>query len=242
MPVVSDATRLNRYLAQAGVASRRGADVLIAEGRVAIDGVLVATAGAQVTAGQVVTVDGAPVRVERPVYVMLHKPSGYVTTASDERGRATVLDLLDVPVRIFPVGRLDLTTTGLLLLTNDGALTQRLIHPSFGVDKTYRALVTGQVTPDEAARLARGVELDDGPTAPAQVRVLTGDAAGSVIEITIHEGRNRQVRRMCEAIDHPVRALRRIAFGPLRIGDLAPGDWRHLTAKERDGLLRLPER
>jgi pseudouridine synthase len=233
---VSESTRLNRFLAQAGVASRRGSDTLIAERRVAIDGVIVETAGARVDPGQVVTVDGREVTAERHVYLMLNKPSGYVTTAADEQGRQTVLDLVKVPQRVFPVGRLDLTTTGLLLLTNDGDLAMRLTHPRYGVEKTYRALVKGNVTPTELERLEFGVELDDGPTAPAKARIVGGDKGGSVLEITIHEGRNRQVRRMCEAIDHPVRALRRTAFGPLRLGVMREGATRPLDANELEAL------
>jgi pseudouridine synthase len=233
---VSESTRLNRFLAQAGVASRRGADTLIAERRVAIDGVIVETAGARVDPGQVVTVDGREVTAERHVYLMLNKPSGYVTTAADEQGRQTVLDLVKVPQRVFPVGRLDLTTTGLLLLTNDGDLAMRLTHPRYGVEKTYRALVKGNVTPTELERLEFGVELDDGPTAPAKARIVGGDKGGSVLEITIHEGRNRQVRRMCEAIDHPVRSLRRTAFGPLRLGVMREGATRPLDANELEAL------
>ena len=229
---MAEATRLNRFLAQSGVASRRGADALIAAGRVAIDGVVVETAGAQVTAGRLVTVDGRPVDPERPVYIVLHKPAGYVTTAADEQGRRTVLDLVRVRERVYPVGRLDLTTTGLLLLTNDGDLAARLTHPRYGVAKTYRALVQGPVSEAEAARLAAGVELEDGPTAPAIVAVVGRDQAGSVLEITIHEGRNRQVRRMCEAIDHPVRALRRTGFGPLKLGTLKEGETRRLDGRE----------
>jgi pseudouridine synthase len=233
---VSESTRLNRFLAQAGVASRRGSDTLIAERRVAIDGVIVETAGARVDPGQVVTVDGREVTAERHVYLMLNKPSGYVTTAADEQGRQTVLDLVKVPQRVFPVGRLDLTTTGLLLLTNDGDLAMRLTHPRYGVEKTSRALVKGNVTPTELERLEFGVELDDGPTAPAKARIVGGDKGGSVLEITIHEGRNRQVRRMCEAIDHPVRALRRTAFGPLRLGVMREGATRPLDANELEAL------
>ena len=159
---------------------------------------------------------------------MLHKPSGVVTTASDPQRRRTVLDLVESPQRVYPVGRLDRDTTGLLLLTNDGELANRLAHPRHGVDKTYVAEVEGDPPPEALRRLAEGVELDDGPTAPARARRLE---AGR-LELVIHEGRNRQVRRMCEAVGHPVRRLHRTAYGPLELGTLAPGLWRPLTAEE----------
>lgn len=233
----SGATRINRFLAAAGVASRRAADALVAEGRVAIDG-KVAETGSQVLPGQRVTVDGKPVKAERKVYLVLNKPVGVVTTASDPEGRPTVLDHVKVRQRVFPVGRLDATSTGLLVLTNDGALAERLMHPRYGVEKTYHALVKGLVTEETAAQLAAGVELDDGPTAPASVRVVGRDAGGSVLEIIIKEGRNRQVRRMCEAVGHPVRALRRTGYGPLRLGTMEAGASRTLTQTERAALLR----
>jgi 23S rRNA pseudouridine2605 synthase len=226
-----DATRINRYLAAAGVASRRAADELVAAGRVAIDGV-VAGPGAQVVPGQRVTVDGAPVRVERKVYLLLNKPAGVVTTASDPEGRPTVLDHVNVRQRVFPVGRLDAGTTGLLLMTNDGDLAERLMHPRYGVEKTYHALVRGLVPAEVAEQLAAGIELDDGPTLPATVRVVGRDAGGSVLEMVLKEGRNRQVRRMCEAVGHPVRALRRTGYGPLQLGTLEQGASRILTQAE----------
>jgi 23S rRNA pseudouridine2605 synthase len=232
------ATRLNLFLARAGVASRRGADGLIAAGRVAVDGV-VAEPGVQVRPGQQVTVDGTPVgTAERPVYLMLHKPTGVVTTARDERGRATVLDLVKVRQRVFPVGRLDLTTTGLLLLTNDGELAARLTHPRHGVPKTYHALVSGFPDAGVLRKLREGVELDDGRTSPAEVRAIGRDPSGLALEIVLREGRTRQVRRMCEAVGHPVRRLRRVAYGPLRLGQLAPGAFRRLTTREVTALRR----
>ncbi len=232
------ATRLNLYLARAGVSSRRGADALIAAGRVTVDGA-VATPGHQVAPGQRVAVDGREVgEAERPVYLLLHKPSGVVTTAKDEKGRATVLDLVRVRARVFPVGRLDLTTTGLLLLTNDGELAARLTHPRHEVPKTYHALVAGFPDAATLTHLKSGIDLDDGPTAPAEVRVMGGDPAGAALEIVLHEGRNRQVRRMCEAVGHPVRRLRRVAYGPLRLGDLPPGASRRLTSREVTALRR----
>ncbi len=234
----SDATRLNRLLAAAGVSSRRGSDVLIAAGRVTIDGV-VAEVGARVTPGQKVAVDGRIVHAQRQIYLMLHKPGGVVTTASDPQGRPTVIDAVHVRERVFPVGRLDVSTTGLLLLTNDGALADRLMHPRGGIRKTYHALVRGIVSDETASRLAAGVDLDDGPTAPAEVRVAGRDAYGSVLELVLREGRNRQVRRMCEAVGHPVRALRRTGYGPLRLGELAEGASRRLTERELTDIRRV---
>jgi pseudouridine synthase len=219
--------RLNRYLASAGVGSRRAVDELIRAGRVTVNGE-VGELGAAVGDGDVVAVDGRPVAPQELAYLMLHKPSGVVTTASDPQNRRTVVDLVESPQRVYPVGRLDRDTTGLLLLTNDGELANRLAHPRHGVDKTYVVEVEGDPPSDAIRRLAEGVELDDGPTAPARARRL---GAGR-LELVIHEGRNRQVRRMCEAVGHPVRRLHRTAYGPLELGALAPGRWRPLTAEE----------
>jgi pseudouridine synthase len=226
--------RLNRYLASAGVGSRRAVDELIRAGRVTVNGQMGELGGA-VGEGDVVAVDGRPVAPQELAYLMLHKPPGVVTTASDPQGRRTVVDLVESPQRVYPVGRLDRDTTGLLLLTNDGELANRLAHPRHGVEKTYVADVEGDPPPDVLRRLAEGVELADGPTAPARVRRL---GAGR-IELVIHEGRNRQVRRMCEAVGHPVRRLHRSAYGALELGALAEGRWRALTSEEVDALRLL---
>ena len=226
--------RLNRYLASAGVGSRRAVDELIRAGRVTVNG-QVGELGGAVGEGDVVAVDGRTVAPQELAYLMLHKPPGVVTTASDPQRRRTVLDLVESPQRVYPVGRLDRDTTGLLLLTNDGELANRLSHPRHGVEKTYVAEVEGDPPPDVLRRLAEGVELDDGPTAAARVRRL---GAGR-IELVIHEGRNRQVRRMCEAVGHPVRRLHRSAYGSLELGALAEGRWRALTSEEVDALRRL---
>lgn len=227
--------RLNKLLAQAGVASRRGADVLIAEGRVTVDGV-VATPGTRAAHAQDVRVDGAPIAAESLVHLMLNKPPGVVTTVSDPQGRPTVIDLLDVAERVAPVGRLDAETTGLLLLTNDGALANRLAHPRHGVPKTYRVVVRGLPGPAALRRLRSGVELDDGRTQPAEVVVLRTQSGGAELEMTIKEGRNRQIRRMCAAVGHPVLELERIAYGPLRLGRLQLGAARTLRPHEVDAL------
>ncbi len=224
--------RLNAYLARAGVCSRRGADELIAQGRVRVNGAVAGLATTVADTDQV-ELDGKPLAKERLVTVLLHKPPGVVTTAKDTHGRRTVIDLVkDVGVRVVPVGRLDADTTGALLLTNDGQLANQLAHPSFEVDKVYEAFLRGIPSDDDLVQLARGVQLDDGRTAPAQVKRLTR----SVIELTIHEGRNRQVKRMCEAIGHRVIKLHRSRYASLDLAGLQPGQWRRLTDDEIDRL------
>jgi pseudouridine synthase len=219
--------RLNAFLARAGVASRRRADDLIQAGRVRVNG-RPGELHTVVGKHDVVEVDGERVARQPLAYVLLHKPAGVVTTASDPQGRRTVVELVPAEPRVVPVGRLDVSTTGALLLTNDGDLAHRLAHPRYGVPKVYVAEVEGE--PDEAAltRLREGVELEDGMTAPAAVRLV----APTRIEITLHEGRNRQVRRMCEAVGHPVRRLRRTRYAGLELAGLAPGDSRPLTKGE----------
>jgi len=231
--------RLNKYLSQAGVASRRQADGLIAAGRVTVNGSLVTVAGARVdeTADRV-EVDGQRVSpVSGHLYVMLHKPRGYVSTVYDPHAARSALDLVKVRQRLYPVGRLDKDSEGLLLLTDDGELTQRLTHPRYEHEKEYRLLVAGTPTEANLQRLRQGVDLEDGPTAPAGVAV-EGAAEGSTwLRFTLHEGRKRQLRRMCEAIGLPVHRLIRVRIGTLRLGDLAPGKWRFLTEAEKAELL-----
>jgi 23S rRNA pseudouridine2605 synthase len=223
--------RLNAYLARAGVASRRKADELIKAGRVRVNGEL-GQLNTFVGRADHVEVDGDAVRLERLAYVLLHKPSGVVTTASDPQGRPTVVDLVDLDARVVPVGRLDAETTGALLLTNDGELAHRLAHPKYEVEKVYEAEVEGEPSDETLRRLATGVELEDGMTAPAQVRRL----APSVVELSMHEGRNRQVRRMLEAVGHPVRRLHRSRYAGLTVEDVAPGAWRELDPDEVTAL------
>jgi 23S rRNA pseudouridine2605 synthase len=219
--------RLNAYLARAGVASRRRADELIKAGRVSVNGRR-GELNDFVGGRDIVEVDGRRVAAQKLAYVLLHKPAGVVTTARDPRGRRTVVELVDHPARVVPVGRLDADTTGALLLTNDGELAHRLAHPRYEVDKVYEVEVEGD--PDESAlrRLAEGVDLEDGRTAQAQVRRL--DA--SQIELTIHEGRKHQVKRMCESVGHPVRRLHRARYAGLDLAGLAPGEWRALSDGE----------
>ncbi len=238
------AMRLQKYLAQCGVASRRKCEELIAEGRVSVNDVVVTEIGVQVEDTDRVAVDGQPALLEvEKRYILYHKPAGEVATAADDKGRATVLDrFADLPVRVYPVGRLDYDSEGLLLLTNDGELTQRLLHPSHEVDKVYLARVTGSL-PLEAIRAMRhGVRLsgeDARPTAPAEVRVIKQETFATVVLVTIHEGRNRQVRRMFEAVGHKVLSLRRVQFGPIQLGDLPRGACRDLTPEELAKLMAL---
>jgi 23S rRNA pseudouridine2605 synthase len=227
--------RLAKYLATAGVASRRASEEIVRAGRVSVAGETVTDPARDVTSDDVIEVDGRPVSTvhDRVVYA-LNKPAGVVSTARDPQGRPTVVTMVPQTERLYPVGRLDIDTTGLILLTNQGDLAHRLTHPRFEVEKTYRVVVAGPSVRDSQLRMLReGVELDDGRTAPARVRRISADT----IEITIHEGRNRQVKRMCEAVGHPVRRLERIRFGPLDLGDLQRGRWRRLTDAEVDALM-----
>jgi len=226
--------RLNAYLARAGVASRRGADELIKAGRVTVNG---AAGELNSFVGQAddVRLDGRPVGAQRLRHVLLNKPRGTITTARDPEGRPTVVDLVGGDIRVVPVGRLDRDTTGVLLLTNDGPLAHRLAHPRYGVEKTYVAEVEGEPGDAVIGALAEGVELDDGPTAPARVQRL----GPSRLELVLHEGRNRQVRRMLEAVGHPIVKLRRARYAGLGPGRLRPGEWRDLTPGEVARLRRL---
>ena len=228
--------RLQKYLAMGGVASRRTSEKLIAEGHVAVNGRVITEMGVQVDETRDrVTLDGKPVRIVREMhYLAYNKPMGEVTTVSDPEGRATVMDKFrDYPVRLFPVGRLDYDSEGLLLLTNDGELMQHLLHPSHEVPKQYLAKVSNQVTEEELRRLRQGVKLDDERlTSPADVRLVRHETFDSVVLVTIHEGRNRQVRRMFEAIGHTVVSLKRVGFGPILLKDLPRGQWRRLTPGE----------
>jgi pseudouridine synthase len=226
--------RLNAFLARAGVASRRGADELIKTGRVRVNGEP-GQLNTFVSDADTVEVDGRAVERQPLAHLLLHKPAGVVTTARDPQGRRTVLDLVDVTSRIVPVGRLDVDTTGVLLLTNEGRLAHRLAHPRYGVEKVYAAQVEGEPSDEAIRALAAGVELEDGITAPARVRRLEP----SRLELVLHEGRNRQVRRMCEAVGHPVRRLHRSRYAGLGLDGLRPGASRPLERDEVAGLRRL---
>jgi 23S rRNA pseudouridine2605 synthase len=225
--------RLNAYLARAGVASRRRSDELILAGRVRVNGEP-GQLNTVVGAHDVVEVDGERVVLQKLAYVLLHKPVGVLTTASDPHGRPTVVDLVSHPARVVPVGRLDADTTGLLLLTNDGELAHRLAHPRYGVSKVYEVDVDGSPSEAELTRLRDGIELEDGLTAPADVHRL----GPSRLELTLHEGRKHQVKRMCEAVGHPVRRLHRVRYAGLGLDGLSPGEWRALTSSEVTTLRR----
>ncbi len=225
--------RLNAYLARAGVASRRKADKLIKAGRVRVNGEP-GELNTFVEGSDLVEVDGERVAKQRLAYVLLNKPAGVVTTASDPQGRPTVVGLVEHESRVVPVGRLDVETTGALLLTNDGPLAHRLAHPRYGVDKVYEVEVYKEPTEEALRTLAEGVELEDGFTAPARVRRL----GAARFELVLHEGRNRQVRRMCEAVGHRVRRLHRSVYAGLELGELRPGAWRELTPAELELIRR----
>lgn len=233
--------RLQKYLAMSGVASRRNAEKLISEGHVQVNGITVAEMGVQVDElHDRITLDGKPVKLEEEKhYIAYNKPMYEVTTASDPEGRPTVMDMFrDYPVRLYPVGRLDYDSEGLLLLTNDGELMNRLLHPSHEVPKTYLCRVSHQLTEEELRHLRRGVMIEGRLTSPAEVRLIRHDDLSSTVLVTIHEGRNRQVRRMFDAIGHQVVSLRRVGFGPIRLDDLPRGMWRRLTDDE---IRRLKE-
>ena len=230
--------RLNAFLARAGVASRRRADELIREGRVLVNG-KAGEFNTIVGPDDVVEVDGRRVEMQPLHYVLLNKPSGVVTTADDPEGRPTVVDLVFHATRVMPVGRLDADTTGALLLTNDGELAHRLAHPSFGVPKAYDVDVIGSPSPEQLTKLRTGVELDDGPTAPAEARIIRRGTRVSRIEVTLHEGRKHQVKRMCAAVGLPVEHLHRRRYAGLRLVGLEPGQWRELTPDEVAELRRL---
>ncbi len=224
--------RINRFLASCGLGSRRAVETLVRDRRIAVNGEIVADLATRIDeATDRVTLDGQPVgRKSESIYVLLNKPKGYITTASDEKGRRTVLELVALPQRIFPVGRLDYNTTGLLLLTNDGELAHRLTHPRFKVPKLYHAVLESAFNPDHFAPLTQGVTLEDGITQPCKARYY-GDSR-SEVEIELREGRQQQVRRMFAALGYRVRHLNRVRFGPLRLERLPRGEWRYLMDEE----------
>lgn len=231
--------RLQKVLAKAGVGSRRAIEEMIVSGRIKVNGVKAVLGRRVDELKDVVEVDGSRVPLGADLrYYILNKPEGVVSTADDPEGRPTVLEYVEVPDRLWPVGRLDIDTEGLIILTNDGDLTHHLTHPSFEVPRTYLAEVKGSVKERTLRTLARGVDLEDGGTAPAQVDLLDRMAGSALIEITIHEGRNRQVRRMFDAVGHPVVRLARTAVGPVRLGRLKPGDLRRLSPEEVRSLYR----
>lgn len=234
--------RLQKYLASCGVASRRGSEEIIKSGRVKVNGETITEMGVQIDGdSDLVTVDDSVVRPEnKMVYIMLNKPVGFVTTVSDDKGRDTVMDLVsDIPIRIYPVGRLDYDTEGLLLMTNDGELTYKLTHPKNNIEKTYVAEVTGNISMDTLLKLRRGVVVDGVKTSPAKVEVIGATQLGTKLEITIHEGRNRQVRKMFEAVGCIVKRLKRTKEAGLVLGHIPLGRWRKLSESEVNMLKKI---
>ena len=237
----AEGVRLNKYIAQAGIASRRRADQLIAQGKVRINGKPVRELGTLVRAGDRVDVSGTTIApLEETIYLVMHKPAGVMTTMRDPQGRRTIVELLPKRMpRVVPVGRLDYDTAGVLLFTNDGAMANRLLHPKFGVDKTYRATIAGRLSPEQVEHLREGVNVGPYVASGAKLRVVSVRSGSSVVDITIHEGRNRQVREMFEALGHPVQTLVRLRFGPISLGDLGVGRTRDLTPRELAALRRI---
>ncbi len=229
--------RLQKFMADCGVASRRACEKIITDGRVTVNGIP-AVLGASVEEGDDVRLDGKRLKAQERVVLMLYKPRGVVSTSSDEAGRKTVqMFVSELPYRLYNVGRLDLNSEGLLLLTNDGELANHLMHPRYGVEKTYRVVCDGTLSASEIATLTNGVMLEDGITAPAKVtNIRRSTTGGTAFSITIHEGRNRQIRRMLEAVGHRTLRLKREAYGTLKLGDLRPGQWRYLTKEEIESL------
>lgn len=234
--------RLQKVLAHAGVASRRASESLIEQGRVKVNGEIVTHLGTKVDPGRdEIVVDGQPLAktTEAPVYIILNKPAGALSTASDDRGRKTVVDLVEVPERVYPVGRLDLHSEGLILLTNDGELAERITHPRYHVEKEYLVLVTGKPSDWRLDRWRKGeVEVDGRPAAPAQVERLKLEKDNVWLKIILTEGRKRQIREVAQQLGHPVLRLERVRLGPIKLGNIKPGRWRHLTQKEIQSLMR----
>lgn len=226
--------RLQKFLAQSGIASRRKAEELIKNGRVFVNGERITAMGHKVSNVDCVKVDGRIIHPsDKMIYIALNKPEGYVTTVKDQFSRKTVIDLVSgIKERIYPVGRLDYDTSGLILLTNDGEFAYRITHPKYEIKKTYLAKVAGNMTNKEINMFQQGLIIDGYLTSPSKLSVIKKNKKTSLLEITIHEGKNRQVRKMCEAIGHPVISLKRIAIGPIRLSDIAEGKWRYLTREE----------
>lgn len=236
--------RINKYLAESGLASRRASEEIILAGRVKVNGVTVKGLATDIASDDTVTVDGKQIKPKlKQYYIMLHKPKGYVTTVKDELGRKTVMDLIDIKsARLFPIGRLDYDTEGLLLLTNDGELANKITHPSQRIPKTYVARVSGMVKEAELEQLRNGVVIDGKKTLPAQVIVLEGDVHTTKLELTITEGRNHQIKKMFEAIGKPVEFLKRTMIGEIYLGGLTRGTYRDLNQKELEYLDKLREK
>ncbi|MFR5264404.1 pseudouridine synthase [Clostridium sp.] len=232
--------RLQKYMAKCGVASRRKCEEIILSGRVEVNGSVITELGFKVNENDVVEVDSNVIKVEEnKVYIILNKPTGYITSNSDEKERKTILDIVNVKERIYPIGRLDYDSSGLLLLTNDGDIYNKIIHPKKEIEKRYIATVKGTFSKEELEKFRSGVDIGGYITAPAKIKVIKESKSNSVVEITIHEGKNRQVRKMCSAFNHEVLNLKRIAIGKLSLDNLKEGQWRNLNEKEVSYLKSL---
>lgn len=230
--------RLQKFLARCGVASRRHGENLITQHRIMVNGQVVTCLGTKIDPERdKITLDGEPISPEEKCYLLLNKPKGYVSTLSDPKAGPDLTSLIKaIGVRIYPAGRLDRDSEGLLFMTNDGEITHRLIHPKFKIPKTYRVRLKGEISEKTIEHLRQGVDLEDGPTQPAKIRFIKREKNSTLLEMTIYEGRKRQIRRMGEAVGHPVLGLVRIRFGPFELGDLGPGEYRILEEKEIEGL------
>jgi 23S rRNA pseudouridine2605 synthase len=239
---MGEIVRLQKYIAMSGIASRRAAESMIADGRVSVNGMRINEQGVKVEIGKdEIFVDGKPIDIkQKKYYIMLNKPVGYVSTARDQFGRPTVVDLVkeEIGTRIFPVGRLDYETEGLLLMTNDGDFTYKVTHPKFHTNKTYIAVINGGLTISDLNKLRKGIRVENYITSPAEVEILDAIAGKTAVQITIHEGKNRQVRKMFDALGYKVLSLKRIKIGELELGNLPSGRWRHLTAHEINCLIQ----
>lgn len=233
--------RLQKYMAKCGVASRRKCEEIIGSGRVQVNDIVITEFGYKVDLEKdTVYVDGKKINLEEnKIYIALNKPVGYLSAVKDDRGKKTIIELVDVKERIYPIGRLDYDTSGLILLTNDGEIYNRVIHPRQEVNKVYIAAVKGIPSKDEMKRFSYGIDIGDYVTAPATIKILEENSKGCNLKITIHEGKNRQVRRMCAAINHPVISLQRISIGNIKLGDLNVGSYRYLTESEMNYLFSL---
>lgn len=231
--------RLQKFLADSGVASRRKCEELIAQGRVEVNGQLVSIPGTKINGSEIIKVDGKQIgQHPEKVYIILNKPVGYISSAKDQFSRKTVLDLIGtIKERIYPVGRLDYDTSGLILLTNDGEFANKMMHPKHELEKVYRAIISGKLSETEIRSLKKGIAIEDYVTAPAKVNIIEMSDKDSIVEITIHEGKNRQVRKMFEAIGHTILRLKRISIGPIQIKGLEEGMWRYLSKDEIKALL-----
>lgn len=233
--------RLQKYMASCGVASRRKCEEIILEGKVKVNGVLVTELGIKVNPlDDIIEYNGKIItKEEKKVYIMLNKPEGYISSVKDEKGRATILDIVKVEERVYPIGRLDYDSSGLLLLTNDGEIYNKIIHPREELTKKYIAVVKGEVTNKDIEAFKKGVDIGGYITAPAELRIISYDRDISTIEVGIHEGKNRQIRKMCAAINHEVLSLKRISIGELKLGYLKRGEWRELKQEEVQYIINL---